>query len=343
MKRIPQLDSVRAIAILAVFCHHSLGIKLMWMGVDLFFILSGFLITGVLLSAKHHTLRSFFAHFYARRARRILVPYVLTLIVASFVFGVVWMRHWYLYILLNNFITPLHIPHPAAFNPFWSLAVEEQFYLAWPFAVYFLSERHLRRLSILLIVLVPVLRGVIHFHEFSPIYTLTPFRMDLLSVGALLGLEWKRNRAGIERWAAKIGAVLAVLGFAGLGLLVHLHISTGGNSRVGNVFIYELSLFICLGFMLYALSGWQVGWLRLRPLRYVGQISYSMYLVHMGIITLVATRLHGAAGAALSLALTIGYAALSWHLIESRLVGYKPKSAQPHRKDSSPAAVIVKG
>jgi len=332
MKRIPQLDSIRAIAILAVFCHHAFEIRLMWMGVDLFFVLSGFLITGVLVSAKHHTLSGFFAHFYARRARRILAPYMLLLIVASFFIGVAWMRYWYMYILLTNYIRLLGIPQPKVFDPLWSLAVEEQFYLAWPFAVYFLSERHLRRLSILLIILAPVLRGVIHSDAAwtSPIYMGTPFRMDLLAAGALLWLEWQRNRAGIERWGPKIGAVLAVLGFAGLGLFDHLHISTYGNSRIGNVFIYEFSLLICLGFMLYALSGWHVGWLRLRPLRYIGQISYSMYLVHLGIITLVATRLHGATGAALALALTIGYAALSWHLIESPLLGYKPKSPHPH-------------
>lgn len=75
MQRIRQLDGIRAIAILAVFVHHSLHVKLMWMGVDLFFVLSGFLITGVLLDAKHHSLGNFFAHFYSRRARRILAPY----------------------------------------------------------------------------------------------------------------------------------------------------------------------------------------------------------------------------------------------------------------------------
>ena len=75
MKRISQLDGVRGLAILAVFLHHALKIKLLWMGVDLFFILSGFLITGILLSAKGQKLGSYFAHFYSRRARRILAPY----------------------------------------------------------------------------------------------------------------------------------------------------------------------------------------------------------------------------------------------------------------------------
>lgn len=329
MKRIPQLDSVRALAILAVFFHHAFGVKLLWMGVDLFFVLSGFLITGVLLSAKQHTIGGFFAHFYSRRARRILAPYLITLIVTSFFFGVAWLRHWYLYILLTNFLLPLHIPHPAAFDPLWSLAVEEQFYLVWPFAVYFLDERHLRRFLVLLIVLAPVLRGVVHFHEHWPIYTLTPFRMDLLAAGALLWLEWQRNRAGIERWGAKISPFLVILGLTCLALLGRYHISTDGNTRLGNVLIYESSLFICSGFMLYALSGRHVGWLRLTPLMYIGQISYTMYLVHSGILILVEARFHGLFGVGLALALTICYAALSWHFIESRLLGRRKVVARP--------------
>jgi len=329
MKRIPQLDSVRAIAILAVFFHHALRIKLLWMGVDLFFVLSGFLITGVLLNAKHHAVGRFFAYFYSRRARRILAPYLLTLIVASCFFGVAWMRHWYLYIVLTNFLIPLHIPHPLAFDPLWSIAVEEQFYLVWPFAVYFLDDHRLRKLSILLIVLAPVLRGMVHFQEHWPIYTLTPFRMDLLATGALLWLEWKKNRAGIERRGAKIGLALIVVGLTGLGVLARFHTSTDGNTRLGNVSIYEFSLFICFGFMLYALSGWQVGWLRVKPLMYIGRISYSMYLVHLGILILIMPRIAGIAGDALALVITIVYASLSWHIMESRLLGRRLRVGRP--------------
>jgi peptidoglycan/LPS O-acetylase OafA/YrhL len=329
MKRVPQLDSIRALAILAVFFHHAFRVKLLWMGVDLFFILSGFLITGVLLNAKHHTIGGFFAHFYARRARRILAPYLLTLILASAFFGVSWMRHWYLYILLTNLLLPLNIQHPLAFDPLWSLAVEEQFYLVWPFAVYFLDERHLRRLLLLLIALAPVLRGVLHFQYHWPIYTLTPFRMDLLAAGALLWLEWKRNRPGIERWGAKIGPMLIIVGLTGLGVLARNHISTDGNTRLGNIFIYEFSLFVCFGLMLYALSGWHVGWLRVKPLMYIGQISYSMYLVHLGILILILPRISGVAGDALALALTIGYASLSWHFMESLLLRRGARVARP--------------
>lgn len=325
MKRVPQLDSVRAIAILAVFLHHAFRVKLLWMGVDLFFILSGFLITGVLINAKRHSIGGFFAHFYARRARRILAPYLLLLVLASFFFGVYWAKHWYLYILLTNLLLPLHIVHPAAFDPLWSLAVEEQFYLVWPFAVYFLDLRNLRKLSVLLIVLAPILRGAVHFQEHWPIYTLPFFRMDLLASGALLWMEWQRNRAGIERWGTKIGASLVLMGLFGFGMLARFHVSTDNNTRLSNVFIYESSLLICFGFMLYALSGWHVGWLRMRPMMYIGKISYSMYLVHVGVLALVIVRIPGIAGIALALALTVGYSALSWYLMESRLLGRSPK------------------
>jgi peptidoglycan/LPS O-acetylase OafA/YrhL len=330
MKRIPQLDSVRAIAILAVFMHHALGVKLMWTGVDLFFILSGFLITNVLLEAKHHSLAGYFAHFYIRRARRILAPYLLTLIVVSLFVGIAWLHYWYYYVLLTNFILPLHIPHPKAFNALWSLAVEEQFYLVWPFAVYFLNERRLRYFSILLIALAPLLRGVLHFQQDWPIYTLTPFRMDLLATGALLCLVWRQKPEWIRRRGPQIGFPLMALGLATLALLGHFGVITYGNTRVGNVLIYEASLVLYLGFMLYALSGWRVGWLRARWLRYIGTISYTMYLIHLGVITLLGAWLKGVPLALAALLMTVIYASLSWFLMEKRLLqaGSRAKSAK---------------
>ena len=320
MNRIRQLDGVRALAILSVFLHHSLHIKLLWMGVDLFFVLSGFLITGVLLDAKRHSLGGFFAHFYSRRARRILPPYVLTLVVASAIFGTAWMSHWYLYLLLTNLLLPLGIPHPVAFDPLWSLAVEEQFYLVWPFAVYFLDDRRLRQLCIALIVLAPILRGSFHFAAHWPIYTLTPFRMDLLAAGGLLSLEWRLRKERLQRIGTAAGLASVVSGLIGMLLLERLGYSTYGNTRLGNVFIYEACLMIAAGTMLYALGNRAVQWLCIRPLRYIGQISYTMYLVHLGVLTLMPDHLSKWAIAALALAVTIVYASLSWYLLESRLL-----------------------
>jgi len=329
MQRIRQLDGVRAVAILAVFLHHSLHVRLLWMGVDLFFVLSGFLITGVLLDAKRYSLGAFFAHFYARRARRILPPYALMLVLASIVFGVAWMKHWYLYLLLTNLLLPLNIAHPKAFDPLWSLAVEEQFYLVWPFAVYFLDTRRLRQLCVVLIVLAPTLRAVFHFAEHWPIYTLTPFRMDLLAMGGLLCIEWKTRRASFEKWGTKIGIPLCLTGLAGLGLLMRFGYSTHANTRAGNVLIYESCLLISTGVMLFALGGKGIRWLQWGPLTYIGQVSYSMYLVHVGILTLLGNRFSSVETAVIGFALTLGYAAVSWSLMESRLLGRHRSQMRP--------------
>ena len=321
MQRIRQLDGVRALAILMVFFHHALGAKLMWMGVDLFFILSGFLITGILLNARQESLRSYFAHFYSRRARRILPPYVLTLLIASLFFGFAWAQHWYLYILLTNLLGPLQIPHPKAFGPLWSLAVEEQFYLAWPFAVYFLSERRLAQLAVGLVGLAPVLRAVAHFPDYTGVYNLPFFRMDLLALGALLCLVYRRRQSQIESQGAKFGLLFTVLGLVGLLMLARCGVMTTANTRIGNVWIFECSLCACFGIILWALSGRHAGILKSTPLVYLGRISYSMYLVHVGVLE-VASGLHLARleTAAIALATIVGYSSLSWFLMEKPML-----------------------
>ncbi|MFP5209711.1 MAG: acyltransferase family protein [Acidobacteriota bacterium] len=323
------MDGVRALAILAVFFHHALHIKLLWMGVDLFFILSGFLITNVLLEAKRHSLGGYFPGFYARRARRILAPYLLTLFIASFFFGTAWLHHWYFYVFLTNFLDTLHTPRPVAFEPLWSLAVEEQFYLVWPLAVYFLDERRLRHLAITLVILAPLLRATFHFSQSWPIYALTPFRMDLLAAGALLCLVWRNHPESIRRRGAALGSFVILLGLAGLAILGHSGFTTYGNTRIGNTFIYEGSLFACFGFMLYALSGRGVGWLQTAPLRDIGRISYTMYLVHLGIIVLLTPYLHGLLLVLAALSLTVLYASISWFVLERRLLQHKPRVRAP--------------
>ena len=332
MPRIRQLDGVRALAILVVFVQHSVRVLWFWIGVDLFFVLSGFLITGVLLDNKQHALSSFFAGFYARRARRILVPYLVFLVVASFFVGVGWTRHWYYYIFLTNLLLPLHIPFPAAFAPLWSLAIEEQFYLVWPLAVYFLSVRRLRVVCIFLIAIAPLLRGSFHFAKWWPVYGGTPFRMDLLATGALLCLMWRSRRVWIETWGARAGIPLGIAGLAGVRLLSHYGMSVYANSRLGNVLTYEASLLACLGMMLYALSGKGVAWLKFGPLTYIGQISYSMYLVHLGIIIMVFPKFHGPLGVLVSFPLTVAYASVSWFVLEKRLVSRGRTAAETELK-----------
>jgi peptidoglycan/LPS O-acetylase OafA/YrhL len=103
--RITQLDGIRGFAIIAVFLHHAFGLKLLWSGVDLFFVLSGLLITGILLQQKKtRSLGSYLGHFYERRARRILSPYLLLLTLTTIFFGVAWLSHVGFYIFLMNML-----------------------------------------------------------------------------------------------------------------------------------------------------------------------------------------------------------------------------------------------
>jgi len=320
VKRIAQLDGVRGIAILTVFAHHALHIRLLWAGVDLFFILSGFLITGILLDRKHRPLREYFSGFYARRARRILVPYLIALAVLSLFVGIGWLRHWYLYLGLMNFLAPLGVPAPEAFAPFWSLAVEEQFYLVWPFAIYLLRERGVLRFAAFLVLLAPLLRGLCLFQTEWAVYMLTPFRMDLLATGALLCLAYRHQRPRIERFGAPVGLGVATVGLAGLLLLSRLGITTHGNTRAGNVLIFECTLLASTGVILWALSGLFTAPLQWRPLAYVGKISYSMYLIHLGVLLLLGSRLSPVPAAAVGLAITLAYATASWFLVERPLL-----------------------
>jgi len=318
-KRIVQLDGIRAVAIASVFLHHAFHVPLLWMGVDLFFILSGFLITGVLMSGRDKTMGQYFGNFYERRARRILPPYLVLLVAVSLVFGVSsWIRHWYLYLFLMNVILARQLPQPGVMVILWSLAVEEQFYLVWPFAVKFLSQRALAWTAAGLMLAAPLLRWFCTplFAHVWYIYALTPFRMDCLAAGALLAILWRNKPAVVERYGA-YGLILPPLGAAASLWLRHMHVSTYGNTQVGNTFIYELTLWTCFGVMTWALSGKFIGVLKLKPVVYLGRISYTIYLMHLFFLTMGGRFLHNRlAVAAFGAAAVVLFATISWYVIE---------------------------
>jgi peptidoglycan/LPS O-acetylase OafA/YrhL len=325
--RISQLDGLRGLAIFAVWFHHYFFVRLMWMGVDLFFVLSGFLITGVLMARRNVSLRRYFISFYERRAKRIYPPYLLVLLVVSLLFGSFWLGHAYLYLFLMNFVIPMDIAQPRAFAVLWSLAVEEQFYLVWPFAVYFLSPKRLKWLAVGLVVLAPLLRGLCTplFDTHWWIYNLTPFRMDCLAMGALLAILWQTHRTAIQRFG-HYGLILTAVALVSLGLVSRIPgFTTFANTRATNVTIYELSLLTATGLMLWALSGRGVAILNFPPLRYLGRISYSVYLIHVAALLtaeafIASTALYRLAATAATLA----YAMLSWHFLEQPLLGTRP-------------------
>ncbi len=157
LKRVPALDGLRGLAILAVVeFHFAEGLtnasrpesaiynvfRTGWLGVDLFFVLSGFLITGILSNSKGTP--GYFRNFYWRRALRIFPPYYAFL----FVFGVLYplARHrpldapWWHWTYLTNVAIAAGLPVNSC-SHFWSLAIEEQFYLLWPLLIYMLSRK----------------------------------------------------------------------------------------------------------------------------------------------------------------------------------------------------------
>src|SRR5580698_6867484 len=154
MKRIRQLDSVRGLAVLLVLVHNtdiypSLHLGLItnagWSGVDLFFVLSGFLITGILIDTKEA--QNYFSSFYARRMLRIFPLYyaVLTLLVIVALHP----TQIYYYLYLSNWLILLKDGwQPNVAGHFWSLAVEEQFYLIWPLCVWLLPKRYRLRFTL---------------------------------------------------------------------------------------------------------------------------------------------------------------------------------------------------
>src|SRR5271157_2343931 len=204
MNRIPQLDAVRGLAVLLVLVHNtdiypSLHLGLIasngWMGVDLFFVLSGFLITGILVDTKKS--EGYFRNFYARRCLRIWPLYYSALL---FMFVIVPLLRpseaqtvfearsspWWAYLFfLQNFLIPIPTMATGLLGVTWSLAVEEQFYLVWPWVIRYFSFTQVRRIAIAVICVSPALRFYLSLNHIN-IYS-NPFcRLDALMAGALL-------------------------------------------------------------------------------------------------------------------------------------------------------------
>jgi peptidoglycan/LPS O-acetylase OafA/YrhL len=294
------------------------------MGVDLFFILSGFLITDILIRSRNRTILTYLGSFYARRIRRILPPYFLLLAITCLLFGFWWLKPWYYYLGFMNLLPITHVKFPDSLAILWSLAVEEQFYVVWPFVVFCLGERWIARFAIFLVILAPLLRWFCTplFSDYVPIYAETPFRMDLLAIGALVSIVWRKRRTLIETYG-KYGILLSACGLSGLVFFGHFaRIKRTAHTPASNFLTYEFSLIICLGLFVWALSGWRVGVLQLRPLQYIGKISYSLYLIHLTTL-MVCWRYFGNrsyTSAALASLMAFAYAALSWKYFEEPII-----------------------
>lgn len=341
MKRITHLDGLRALAFTAVFLHHALDVPLLWMGVDLFFVLSGFLITRNLLQLRtSSTPGSALAAFFFRRVLRILPPYFIVLTAIVLLEPVRAAELPWFYLFASNIRDAIHGPILWSLDTLWSIAVEEQFYLAWPWLVLLAPRRWLAPAFILGIVGAVIARIVFSRVGFDAVYRLTPCRMDLLAAGA--SLAWLEARDAT--WFPRHRLRLAGLAGAGVAVFAALTLAsptfrTSLNDPLFDTVGFGLSTltFTCVvGFTIGAADAPALRWLDHPALRYIGKISYVAYLVHVLALTELGNAgLERVPTAVLGFAATILLASASWYGLEAPLqrgrglVPPRPRAAEP--------------
>ncbi|MGA2811238.1 MAG: acyltransferase [Candidatus Acidiferrum sp.] len=328
--RIPQLDGVRGVAILLVLFvntsekYPALHLQRVfadgWMGVDLFFVLSGFLITRILLGSKASG--HYFRNFYVRRALRILPLYYAVLL---FLFVLVpWLRPseaqvifarsspWWSYpLFLQNFLVAIPTQAPGPLGASWSLAIEEQFYLLWPLVVLSCSIPQLRRIALTMIIIAAPLAFYLGSHHVL-IYSNVFCRQVGLMAGALLALLLASRASEPARYVK-----LAWLSLVVTLTLAILSEAYGARWLAFTAVALAAASFIFLA--LYSAQRWLQAVLRNRFLMYTGTISYGLYLLHK-IVDDLAQSLHLDRHPALLLPVVFAgsYAAatVSWNLLE---------------------------
>jgi len=330
LKRIPQLDGVRGLAILVVMLHNestvypSLHLHTIfangWMGVDLFFVLSGFLITGILLDRQGET--DYFTGFYYRRCLRIWPLYYTLLF---FMFVVVPLGHpadapsilqrsspaWAYPLFLQNFLVSMPAAAAGPLGVTWSLAIEEQFYLVWPLFVRYVSRKRLRAIALAVVCASPVMRLVLDHYQVN-LYSNTFSRLDGLMAGALLALLARDERFLPDKF---IRHALFVF-------VIALPLTFAAESLNARWIVFSLSAVASASFVylaLYARQNWLRSLLTTRFLIYSGTISYGLYLLHK--IPFDAAKelrgeWHPLIVAPLLFGVCYAMAALSWHVLE---------------------------
>jgi peptidoglycan/LPS O-acetylase OafA/YrhL len=304
-ERVPALDGIRGAAILTVIGHNvdsvqepstSLALQAAhrllwpgWIGVDLFFALSGFLITGILLDSSG---RRALLNFWSRRALRIFPLYYSVLFVSTIVIPHVVHRYlyafselqysgWY-WVYLSNWAAPWGRDIPG-FRHFWSLAVEEQFYLVWPMVVLSLRPRTLVRTCIGLAVVALMVRVGLRLSDWPPraIYENTFARMDTLVLGSAAAVLVRRPRARQTILPqVRRSLVVCVVG------LVALWPVTGGLESLSawmQTIGFAIVSVLCVGLVMEAVLDPDGALSRLmsaRWLRWIGKYSYAIYVFH---------------------------------------------------------------
>jgi peptidoglycan/LPS O-acetylase OafA/YrhL len=341
------LDTLRFIAVTLVFFEHAIpgGIWFGRSGVDMFFLLSGYLITGGLIRTPPG--RGYFSGFYARRALRIFPAYYLNILLATILLGAAAlpMVPWAVVFLSNFGYSTAAVGTKGPLAHLWSLAVEEQFYLLWPLLLFFVRSIKTRWIVIgAIVVAAPFVRLVLTVHfGWASAYSMLPARADGLAFGA--GIALLQQQLGMQffqrhRGSLTVAAAVTALAFAAtywafpFATVPHMTLALSAS----------VLFFGCVLAATLAWSGTRVETaMSIRPLVYLGQISYGIYLVHRWLIPFLQQFIDETWLVVIVAAVgTVGLAMASFHFFETpinrwgrrRLAG-RTRSSEPSREPSA--------
>ncbi len=366
-RRLPSLDGVRGVAILLVVMHNmslltqpqdlaghavAFWFDRGWTGVQLFFVLSGFLITSILLDTRNNA--DYFKSFFMRRVLRIFPLYYATLLLMFVLLPAMHVWHGlslseyphqlWVTVFLSNWTQPFHVGQ-GSMPHMWSLAVEEQFYLIWPLIVYRWDANRIFKLSLMLALVAFVIRCVLlstlneplaeeAVHEFSVC------RMDALALGAaaaaaLRMTHWREALIQRQTQLLWIGVAALLVG-AGCS---HGYLQTAPSNQIFGFALLSVGFSLCVLFAACADIEGTSRWtsvLRNPLLQRFGLYSYGMYLLHVPLREVVIFPLlrwtgledHSSAWLALVViafgtAASFGVGAASYHLFEIHFLRLK--------------------
>lgn len=315
LQHFDSLDGLRGVAVLLVVLFHfarlkfiSFSFEIGWIGVQLFFVLSGFLITRILLKKSKTSLSLFLKQFYFRRILRIFPLYFFYLLLIFIIFIVKNEPADYLPSLpylatftYNFSILLTEWKLSRMYVHLWSVSVEEQFYLIWPFLIFYLSELSLKKIIVLIILITPLIRIIIAIN-LSPIinddlrgniiYWFTPSHFDAFAVGGAINFL-KKSFLGITKtyWlliTLTITILFGILNGISLSHLNNFDYSSLGypiHGILNGQYIWSYTILN----LLFASTVWCLisstkTILHFKPLRILGKISYGMYVFHFLII-----------------------------------------------------------
>lgn len=341
-RRIPELDGVRGLAIALVLAFHFTELlnqfhapalllvvltplTIAWCGVDLFFVLSGFLIGGILLDARSSP--NYFRTFYIRRVCRIMPAYFAFLAIAAIsteIFHLGWGTLWQtsLVFMQNLWIADHNSFAKTLIGHTWSVAVEEQFYLLLPAVIYLARPRALPRILAGGVAVAFVLRPLFLLSGLTiATYVLLPCRMDALLIGALLA--WALRQPGsaeflrahrVKLWTAiEILTILSALYF----------LAPAREGMLVSLLIYDSLALLFAGLIAASFVDQQISRvLRTRWLRGLGTIAYGLYLVHVLVFDYAIWSLpkHPVIAAVIGIFVSILVAKISWEWFERPIV-----------------------